>query len=783
MDIITVTSSRTGRPRHPVREHCFACAVDDPTTICKHCHNSIPNRVRSIKTHLRKCSIFLKKGYDVSLDLDDVSTSVVSKMLSQVDKFGFTKEKNDFKFIKTYPDLNADDIRRQLFPLNASRRQRVREIVTDLIVLHNLPFTFADSNILAELIRAVNPCADVFLPTSNACRKVLEDMVQDGTELKKKIGEKSKSSGRSIGVAIDSWHSLAHDHILGIVLSCDDVSCPDSKNLKSVSETGVAIATIIEKWMQETNLLLEPYGSIINHLVSDDAAGCSKARRILALRHPFMCFNRCMAHQINLIVKDVVKEFGKEKLDLVKAFISAVKRSTKLTLAFNSLCRKCYGERNNYTLHTLLEIRWNSAHSSLCSILRVRSIIEAFCDYATYTIKKRKRPTSVFAKVGNETFLNDCETIEKIIRPLSYCSLLLQKKTQSLGTAMNCLIKIYSGFDSIEDVDLKKRIIQRLETRWNDYEQPLFLLSYFLQPNFHDVSIKVFDDLDKREVLEGGHSIMLSFASVYYRKFIPEAFDETSLLNEFDLLLSGTFDKYFKRYSSNEKPLICWRMLPVSRLPLFKKLATFLLSLTINSASCERLFSQYALVKTKRRNRLSPDLMKNLVLRKSYLEHELWSKKPQGNRVLSQEEYSKVEAREQQSQEENTNIELDKDDEPTDAEGSSGEEDLEQDASEDVWSILESCESDELKNSTSRSTSVYNTTREQMESFIPEEAQEYEFNEDMFFGKTYRNENGPISFNSEQEKLNGLRAFKISLKHLHEAWVNAVEVLNVQSKN
>jgi hypothetical protein len=69
-------------------------------------------------------------------------------------------------------------------------------------------------------------------------------------------------------------------------------------------------------------------GLDVGVVVTDNTDNCARARRILALRWPKIVFLFCYAHQINLLVKDVIATSWQIMVFKAHAIVSTLNKST-----------------------------------------------------------------------------------------------------------------------------------------------------------------------------------------------------------------------------------------------------------------------------------------------------------------------------------------------------------------------------------------------------------------------------------------------------------------------
>ncbi|ETM52028.1 hypothetical protein L914_04246 [Phytophthora nicotianae] len=239
--------------------------------------------------------------------------------------------------------------------------------------------------------------------------------------------------------------------------------------------------------------------------------------------------------------------------------------------------RETYGY--DLCLQQLGETRWNSTHVCFASLLRVYSVLEMlelkFRDKDDFPNKLR-----VF---GRATFWN---TLADAVRPLSYASFKLEKDENTMADVVVCYLDIFTGFSRSQYTS--SNLNREVEKRWLQCEQPLMLLALFLHPAHKEPGKQL---VDKRPLTSVGS--LCRIGVYYFRRF--NLSDDTTRLFE-------NLHWYW----------LCTRTeMRGSKLPT---LAVAILSIVVNTAICERYFSELALVHTAKRNRMDPEKARKLAL-------------------------------------------------------------------------------------------------------------------------------------------------------------------------
>ena len=760
-------SHRVGRPPHPARKH-FNFIADVGKCMCRHCEKLVRYRLSAMLQHLANCDEFTR------LSLEDLErrglpfidhSKLQKKKPIQVAKFRkmFKNASPRSEDIQLLREGNDREIIEQLFPPSRERAQQFREDLVRACALKHLPFTLFEEGYIRSAIAAVNPFAVAEIPSSYMAKKILKQLVDDATAaMEDKLVVKVRRfplMPASLTMAVDTWISTSNEAIFGVVVSCSNISIPCSTSMSFQKETGANLAIMVEDIIQQW---VKRCGEerLVNNFVSDDAGACGKARRILALRYPYIVFQKCFAHQINLACRDFLQTYGHEALLTIRKLMFKVQKSKTLQNIYLQHCQKCYGKHKGFKLKQISEIRWNSAHSALSSVLRVRS---ALLDLAG------EEPA--FSAI-DASLIRRCSRLEKLLRPITEISIQMQRGDQTIGFAMESLLILYRTFMQVEN-ETRTEILQALESRWRKLEQPLFLVAYMLHNDYYLVFRTMCKVLQQKDAVK--EWLFWGFVGMYVRKYIPGDVDVKAVCEETEqfLNLSGERTSLDEKLDSRAiTPALFCKALAVD-CPSVSQLAYFLQTATCQSATCERLFSAYKLMHTKTRNRLKHDNMRDLAV----LRHHLKSQNSGGSSStpLSPEEYSRLNSnsseREPLTSGEEIATEL-----LSKADSKSLVSQLSQVPYEglnldSLWPSF--FESEEEEPETSEADNEADVTQSLKDEFKKLCSLPSIFDPNKFYGTTFRTENGPIAENSPQEALTGLRSFKIELRQLFLAWMFA----------
>lgn len=392
--------------------------------------------------------------------------------------------------------------------------------------------------------------------------------------------------GRTFTIACDHWEYGINNHLIGVMIQTINrwINFDDGKGEINACDknNATAIAGQLEKIICAVTRNHPEYN--IRALCTTDIGQFAAARRILALRYPHWVFTRCIAHQINLMLKDA--------LNIINT--KAIVRAVMIEKTFHQIASKWLhwlrrvmhaSYKRTTTIPSFAEQRWESMQALLASFLRIRSAMHRF--HSTYS--DMKDYPACFTHLGNTHFWHHIQQAERILRPLTELSFRMQKSNVFLSDIIYMYGRLYRQVE--DNITCCSHFRQVLENRFREEEHPLLLLTFCLDYRYFDLYIQ----LTKASNHTMLHSKFLCQTAVYYyKKFLGQDYveaDYKKLVNQMLRYLHQTsndseqaqnivypFDYWW--LNENQEDQLC-------------QLAKFLLSIVTQTATCERLFSHF----------------------------------------------------------------------------------------------------------------------------------------------------------------------------------------------
>ncbi|KAK1929712.1 hypothetical protein P3T76_003565 [Phytophthora citrophthora] len=585
----------TGLPKENDRaqlvcKHCLAAYTDPARTDEPPVPKVISARSTTFKNHLKAC-----KYYKEALARGNVRPpQVPPRVLS-----GFTR-----KHVTSNPSEDASSTttdKRQRFirdyfdnVFSDEKHEEFERLLIQFQADNCLPDRFVEKKSTVRLFTFLNKACAGALPKRKDMSRILDKYSRaDEEDQFVALKNRLEYSGGRLNFLSDVWQNVVKVHLLGCMLALFGTIVNFGLFSTGSRHDGVAIGEQMEFVMKDINAK----GWQIGAVVTDDAGQCGRARRILALRHPRIAFIRCFAHDVNNLVKSVLNSSFQsltKKASLATVTLNA--SSSKWLVRAHTVLKSTYGKSLGFI--NLCETRWNSMQGCFASLLRVRNGLHQF---AVKYMDDAEFPEALHV-FRDPNFWQQLEAAERVIRPLSNASYKLQRDENTLADVVVCYRDIYRGF--LGDFD-NLELVSIIDKRWQKCEQPLMLLALFLHPRHVHVAVAMHQEAPQLRLLER----LCGYGVYYYRRFVAsnEESDVESILDDFHAWYRGVFvDATLVRFNGDVGHF--WSFAgDVKRDSKLPKLASVILSIAVNTATCERYFSELAAIHTAVRNRMKPD--------------------------------------------------------------------------------------------------------------------------------------------------------------------------------
>ncbi|XP_052736666.1 uncharacterized protein LOC108336588 [Vigna angularis] len=408
-----------------------------------------------------------------------------------------------------------------------------------------------------------------------------------------------------VGYKPPSYHDI-REKLLKQAVKKTDANLEEYK--EEWKKTGCTIMSDADKVFKMLDDVVEFVGEEnVVQVVTDNAANFKAAEELLMQKREKLYWTPCAAHCIDLIFEDFEKNLKVHEL--------TIKKGRKITTYIYgrsmliSLLKKFTKGRD---LIKPGVTRFATAYLTLACLHELKaSLLTMFSseEWKTSKFGTSQEGRKVAHVVLDSRFWKNVSICLKAAAPLMVVLRLVDSDVKpAMGfiyEEMDCAKeKIRSNFNNIKKS--YEEVWRIINARWdNQLHRPLHAAAYFLNPHFHYEPN--FRSDDGGEVKEGLYFCM--------RRLIPDMAERRKInlqIVEFHNArgLFGMEDAKECRKELN--PGEWWDMFGDGT-PKLKRFAIRIISLTCSSSGCERNWSSFEMVHTKRRNRLHQKKMNDLV--------------------------------------------------------------------------------------------------------------------------------------------------------------------------
>ncbi|XP_049319320.1 E3 SUMO-protein ligase ZBED1-like [Astyanax mexicanus] len=504
-----------------------------------------------------------------------------------------------------------------------SRKQAIDEAVVNMIITDCQPLSLVEDVGFRDLLQLLEP--SYVLPS----RKAIKTMISQRYEEKKEQVKKELQSAVAVSLTADMWTSINMEAYLAVtchyVDSEDHTLCTSMLGVQHFPQQHTA-----ENMAQVTKNLMEEWAIAekVTCLVTDAAANMIACVRKLQIRHTI-----CIAHSLNLTVRkscDQIETFTdirhktRQIVTYFRTSTTAKEKLTRVQLQMGGPVKKLINE---------VSTRWNSTYLMLERIVEQKESVLV----SLASLKSDLPPLTT----------DDYKIIEEtlgVLAPFNQATVELSEEKRVSGSKVIPMLKMlhHSLLRNASNVtteiainlveNLKRRL---LETLCNLESLSVMTIPTLLDPRFKTMaflSVSKANDAVKRlksecvaEMKSAVPTQMEDAQAGPSTLYAPSSDD--NLWQHLDMEVKEskansnvTTDAIIEvqRYLSevntprSQDPLQYWKTQRLNY-PTLYKLAIKYLCTPSSSVPCERVFSKTGEIVCKRRNRLGPNLLKQLM--------------------------------------------------------------------------------------------------------------------------------------------------------------------------
>ncbi|XP_057450420.1 uncharacterized protein LOC130742148 [Lotus japonicus] len=413
-------------------------------------------------------------------------------------------------------------------------------------------------------------------------------------------GQKEQWGRFGCSIMSDAWTDRKGRSIINFMVNCS----AGTMFLKSIDSSDFVKTG--EKLFELLDSIIDEIGEDkVVQVITDNGSSYVRAGKLLQEKRPNLYWTPCAAHCVDLILEDI------GKIPLIKKTIGKAIYLVGFIYGHSSTLSllRFYTDKRELVRHVVT--RFATSYLTLERLQQERSHLKKMFvsdDWTNNNLSKETKGRQATKIVFSTAFWNTVSYILLIMGPLVE---VLRKadseRKPSMGYTYEAMDKakeaIKKSFQGNESKYLK--IWEIIDGRWTcQLHQPLHAAGHYLNPEFYYSNPDLEFDY---EVTKGLYDCI--------DRLIPSVEIRRKILEELPLYKTGTgmFGEPFAiEQRSKIAPAHWWRMYGLST-PNLQRLAIKIVSLTCSASGCERNWSVFEQIHTKKRNRLEHKRLQDLV--------------------------------------------------------------------------------------------------------------------------------------------------------------------------
>ncbi|CAO2210623.1 unnamed protein product [Urochloa humidicola] len=538
--------------------------------------------------------------------VDEVESSVARKA-GRIDRFTLPLDPASLSSTKAARQQKITEA------ICKERMHTLKRYIAKWVYVHGIPFNSINNEEFDQMIEAAGRFGPGGRkPNQHELReKLLYEEVEDTKKLMKVQEEEWAKNGCSL--MTDAWTDKKRRSIMNLCLHCSIGSnFLESQEVSDERHTGQMI-------FEYVNASIERVGAQnIVQVVTDNASNNMAAKDLLFVRRPNIFWSSCATHTLNLMLE------GIGKMKKFKSIIDQAKAMTIFIYAHHrtlALMRKYTKKRDIVRPGAT---RFASSFLTLQSLyekkdqLRMMSGCEEWEKFLRLpSMKKNTKAVQATATMVKPAFWSGVRLCLRVFEPLIKVLRMVDSDIKPsmaflYGDILNAKKEIMAAIGNVDkagNVSLYVSIMDIIEEKMKGrLDTPLHLAAYFLNPYFSYNDSSIFTN---QLVMDGLISAIETFYHGDYDK-------QSKVLNE-------ELDKFKDKQGHFAKPVAMasckdydfspakWWGNYGTQVPVLQRMATRILSLTSSSSGCERNWSCFEGIHTKKRNKLTTERLNQLV--------------------------------------------------------------------------------------------------------------------------------------------------------------------------
>jgi hypothetical protein len=364
-------------------------------------------------------------------------------------------------------------------------RDEVDAKVARFLYACGVPFNVLRSPYWHDMVKAINQKAPQGYksPSYEKARTVLLD--REKTKIQAGLS-RFTNEWSEVGVSIvsDGWTSVKNQHLINVIgVSASGAVFLAAHDSSSISATSQNISELLLKTIDEVG----PFNVI--QVITDNAANCKGAGKIIERMHPHIFWSGCLVHTLNLLMHDIVKH---KECGWINQLYKRGKQVIKY-ITGHSRVNYFYSTYSKLQILKIAPTRFASYYLTFRRLLKVRQALASMVmsDEWDDLSSDKEGALAVKNTVLDSQFWTQVRYVLQFTKPIYNMIKFSDSDRPIIGEVyeqMDTMLGLIKDIVEPKDVDLYNLIRVEVEKRWEMLNIPLHALAYVLTPKYYHIS-------------------------------------------------------------------------------------------------------------------------------------------------------------------------------------------------------------------------------------------------------------------------------------------------------
>lgn len=490
---------------------------------------------------------------------------------------------------------------------NAIAKEAANAAVSRFFAACGVPYNVAESSFFKDMIKVVSVVGGSYVvPHRNTLRTTL--LAKEKTSVEASL-EPIRETIKALGCTLtsDGWSDRRSRPLLNFLAVCPEgemfIEAVDTSNeTKSAEYMAEQVNAVIKRHNIDVKDIV--------HVVTDSAAACRLSGELLEEEHGHLVWTPCTTHQLDLLLESLGKlHWMSETIKDGRSIVTFITGRHKSLALYRTKSLRGEIDASKKELLKPGETRFASAFIMLQRLLEVKDALRQTVvddEWPKWLTGKpyEEEGERVADLILSSQFWKKVEDVVKVSEPIVQFLRLTDGRAPIVGKIYYRWFKL---IEKLLDMDCmtgnqKECVVAAARARWDKGHTIIHSVGYCLDPEYRS-----HDQYSNPEVKKN--------FKMYLKRCFPDTKELAEAEAEYRRYKSTTGEWTSSNAMLNAQAMAghLWWQEYCADLPLIRKVAMRVLAQCSSSSSCERVWSTFDFIHSKKRNRLSSQRLNDLV--------------------------------------------------------------------------------------------------------------------------------------------------------------------------